>query len=261
MTFEDFNAWLVRCVLLILLGMGFSVAFSKVVHGQGASNCPVHYFNGTPPSLRNPAMMVRTVELCSRGHAVLHSGLSKGPLYAAEHLTADSVSRAKTIDRVDNFREDHRLQHIDRSEVQDFVGSGYDRGHLAPAGDMPDPKAKDESFLLSNIVPQNPDNNRGLWRTIETMTRNLAIQDGELYVVSGSLFIGENLKAIGRNVFVPSLLFKAVYSPSKRWASVYVVRNEPGETFTMMGSAEFAKTYGIDPFPVLPVDVRSAMLD
>lgn len=72
-----------------------------------------------------------------------------------------------TLDRTDNFRADRSIS-TESAALSDYRGSGYDRGHLAPAADMKwAPAAMSESFLMSNMSPQDPGFNRGIWKKLE----------------------------------------------------------------------------------------------
>ena len=169
---------------------------------------------------------MRTIPLCFEAFAVLHSGVTRTPLYAAEHLTRASVAAARTVARDDSFHEEARLPEDQRAALEDYVRSGFDRGHLAPAGDMPTIGAQAESFSLANIVPQNRVLNRGLWADIEESVRRLATRRGALFVVTGVIFSGTSVEQIKGGVLVPTLLFKAVYDPARGEAGAYLARND-----------------------------------
>ena len=84
----------------------------------------------------------------------------------------------------------------------DYTGSGYDRGHMAPAADMGfSMKSMRESFLMGNIVPQSPKLNRGPWKRLETMTRKSLISESNnlhsryVYIISGPIFSSKDIKA------------------------------------------------------------------
>ncbi len=134
---------------------------------------------------RQPQVQPRTQELCFEAFAVLHSRLSRTPLYAAERLTRKNLEAAKALSRKDSFHAEDRLPEGDRAELSDYARSGYDRGHMAPNADMPTRKAQAESFSLANMVPQVHENNAGVWAGIEAAARELAREEGELYVISG----------------------------------------------------------------------------
>ncbi|MCF4125353.1 DNA/RNA non-specific endonuclease [Methylobacterium sp. SyP6R] len=226
-----------------------------------ARNCPEHFAGGTPPVLTNPRLSADTTLLCYQAFAVLYSGLSRTPLYAAEHLTAARVEAARRIDRVDAFHEEDRLPEAVRSDLADYAGSGWDRGHMAPSGDMPSPSTQAESFTLANIVPQDPDLNRRLWAGIESSVRALAIERGDLFVVTGPLFEGTSVQSLRGRVLIPTRLFKAVYDANRGEAGVYLARNAaPGETWEAISLDQLAGLGGIVAFPDLPDSVRRRIM-
>lgn len=94
---------------------------------------------------------------------------------------------------------------------QDYSKSGYDKGHLAPAGDMKSsPQAMKESFFFSNISPQLPGFNRGIWKTLEEQVRVWAQLFDTLYIVTGPI-LKTNLPTIGNNnVSIPNYFYKAI---------------------------------------------------
>lgn len=115
-----------------------------------------------------------------------------------------------SVDRSDNFRSDKNI-HTGSASLADYRGSGYDRGHLAPAGDMKwDSQAMSESFYLSNMSPQLPSFNRGVWKKLESEVRNWAVEKDSIYVITGPVlshidsFIGEN------QVGIPPYYFKVL---------------------------------------------------
>ncbi|RVU15026.1 DNA/RNA non-specific endonuclease [Methylobacterium oryzihabitans] len=229
-----------------------------VVAGPAAAeSCPGFFAGGLAPVLDNPRLAAGTTPLCYRAFALLYSGLSRTPLYAAEHLTAAGVRAARSIDRVDAFHEERRLPESARSALDDYAGSGWDRGHMAPSGDMPDPEAQEDSFSLANIVPQYPEFNRTLWAGIEAAVRNLAVERGGLYVVTGPLFEGGSVQALRGRVLVPTRLFKAVYDPARREAGIYLAPNAAGGRWEAVSPARLAEIGGITVFPDLPAAARS----
>ncbi|KMO34274.1 endonuclease [Methylobacterium tarhaniae] len=226
-----------------------------------ARSCPEHFAGGTPPVLTNPRLAADTTLLCYRAFAVLYSGLSRTPLYAAEHLTAGRVEAARRVDRVDAFHEEDGLPEAARSDLADYAGSGWDRGHMAPSGDMPSPSAQAESFSLANIVPQNPDLNRRLWAGIESSVRALAIERGDLFVITGPLFEGTSVQSLRGRVLIPTRLFKAVYDANRGEAGVYLARNAaPGEAWEAVSLEQLAAIGGIVAFPDLPDSVRRRIM-
>ena len=224
---------------------------------QPTTACPDHFAGATPPQLTNARLAPKTRELCAQGFAVLHSGVTRSPLFAAEHLSRASLTAAKEQVRVNSFRADTRLALDDRAELRDYVRSGYDRGHLAPSGNMPTEDAQDESFLLSNIVPQDPTNNRFLWSGIESTTRLLAKRSGGLYVVTGAIYSSGQLSTVGDRVIVPTHLYKALYDPVTGQTAAYLVRNDDLPQYATIDLATLERLSGVRVFPGVATKRRS----
>ena len=201
------------------------VAFAA--HAVAApSACTQFVPNAQFPVLTNAKLAPKTRVLCYSDFAVLHSGISHGPLWSAEHLTRANLDAAKDQVRTNKFYEEPALPPGEGATLADYKRSGYDRGHMSPAGDRWNERAMAESFTLANVVPQNRINNQRLWARIETAVRKIAVKYGEAYVVTGPLFTGGQLQTIGATrVFVPTQLFKVVYVPSKNMAFAVVTEN------------------------------------
>ncbi len=182
------------------------------------SQCRQHFPQGTPPIVPQAAGLR---ELCYGSFAVLHSGSHKTPVFVAERLSRASITQAKGQQRTDKFFADARLPRAERAELADYQGSGYSRGHMAPAGDMANAEAMAQSFSLANMVPQNQSHNAGPWSQIEQDTRKYAQRaQGDVYVFTGPVFSGPTRTIGPGKVQVPSHLFKLVYDASsgKSWA-------------------------------------------
>lgn len=124
--------------------------------------------------------------------------------------TLKPESLVKRCSRTDNFRRDP-LVRTGTADVADYRGSGYDRGHLVPAGDMVwSTTAMSESFFFSNICPQNPSFNRGIWKKLEELMRTWAADADSLCIVTGPL-LSEGLPTLGGNkVSIPKDFFKVI---------------------------------------------------
>jgi endonuclease G, mitochondrial len=129
--------------------------------------------------------------------------------WVAYVLTREEIETG-TSDRTDNFRPDTLIA-TGSATLADYRGSGFDRGHLAPAGDMKwSQLAMSQSFLLSNMSPQQPSFNRGIWLRLEDRVRDWAIEKDSLYVITGPVF-AEVDSLIGENrVGVPRYFFKVL---------------------------------------------------
>lgn len=187
---------------------------------QEFSECRHLFVNGSTPVMpATPDLHLRA--LCFSSFAVLHSGKSRTPVYVAERLNKETLIEAKDNKRSNRFFADARLPRAERAELDDFKGSGYDRGHMAPAADMATSVAMSQSFSLANMVPQAPENNRKAWASIEKATRKYVMRaSGDVFVITGPVF-NKHPESIGYNkVWVPSHLFKMVYDPATRksWA-------------------------------------------
>ena len=170
--------------------------------------------------------------LSREGYVLCHDNQKKVADWVSYHLTDEYL--VKNVERTDDFRADQELPVVQRSELEDYKGSGYDRGHLAPAGDMTrNHTTMSESFLLSNMAPQiGAGFNRGIWRALETKVRKWAEEKKNLYVITGPVYedkigtIGEN------NVEIPSHFYKIVISQQEPEvdAIAFILPNEKNPT-------------------------------
>lgn len=241
-----------RSMLAVLLAAG-------VCASALAGNCPLHYVDGRMPEIQNPRMQAATTELCYDVFGVMHSGITRTPLWSAEHLTADNLESAKTLTRENSFHPETRLPASSRAELSDYARSGYDRGHMAPNGDMPDRNSQHQSFTLANMVPQDGENNRHLWAGIEAVVRKQASKEGELYVLTGPAFLGSELRKIG-NVLVPSHLYKVVYSPRQRAGVAFFVENRATSDYDLLSIAQLEAKIGINLMPSLSAAQKETVL-
>lgn len=190
--------------------------------GAAFSGCR-HLFAGGKPPVLAPQPTNRA--LCYDAFAILHSGESKTPVFVAERLNKASVAAAMQK-RTDRFFADARLRFAEKATLADYRGSGFDKGHMAPAGDMPTPEAMAQSFSLANMVPQAPEHNQGAWKTsVEAATKKYAGRaSGDVYVITGPAFepgIAQSPGIGPGQVRVPKYLFKLVYDQDKNRAWVH----------------------------------------
>ena len=124
--------------------------------------------------------------------------------------TLKSSHTSGNVGRTNDFRIDYKVK-TGSASLSDYKGSGYDRGHLAPAGDMKwSSTAMSESFFMSNMSPQNPSFNRGIWKKLEGSVRNWADDNGEIHVVTGPILTG-SYPSIGSNqVSIPNYYYKVI---------------------------------------------------
>ena len=231
------------------------------VAGASDANCPGQFLAGEEPALKIATLNAQTHELCYSGFAVLVSGVTRTPIWAAEHLTAGRIATARKLPRKGDFHADENLPANERAELSDYTDEGFDRGHMAPNGDMPDAASQAESYTLANIAPQIAEDNRGIWEGIEETVRNLAIKDSDIYVVSGPIFAADRAQAktLNSRVAVPIEFFKAVYDAKHHQAAAYIVHNEKGRKYEVISLGELQTMTGLQVFPGLPVDAVVAL--
>lgn len=227
-----------------------------------ADSCPQIFVGGRPPVFVAGAVFGGGIVLCNDQYAVQVSAQTKGPLWSAEDLTEENVAAARETQRQDDFREDNRLPNVFQATLQDYRDAGFDRGHMTPSGDEPGREAQDQSFLLSNIVPQTADLNRGPWEGVESAVRGWAEQEGELFVVTGPGYNPDHaLTTIGTNhIPVPDVTWKAVYDPAGPGAGAYVCTNTATPQCKIISVATLTDLVGIDPFPALSPSVKAQVL-
>lgn len=221
--------------------------------------CGEHYFQQTVPKQTNEKNF-DIYYLCFQGFAVGYSGVSKTALWSAEYLTKQRIEQAQLLERTDNFHEESQLPDSVKAFLTDYKKVPYDRGHLAPNADMATVEQQYDSFSLANIVPQNPLQNRQVWRKLETNTRYLAIQYGEVYVITGTAFSTNPVKLLKNRVFIPSHLFKIIYIPSINQAIVYYAPNDDSQFVETISLAELNQRIHFDVMPTLPDDVKNQIV-
>jgi endonuclease G len=225
-----------------------------------AQSCAGTHPSGSAPTIPSK-LMASTVVRCRISFEILHSGLTRTPLWVSERLTRETVTAARDLERVDRYRPDSSLPRNQRAELSDYRRSGWDRGHMAPNDDMPNDRSQQEAFELSNISPQAPDLNRGPWKELESDVRRYAARAGVAYVVTGVLFEGGELDTLpGGRVAIPTSFWKAVHVP-KDGSVVMVAANERGARPMPMSIDAFVRRTGIDPFPSISRSDRETPLE
>lgn len=225
-----------------------------------AADCQQQYWQGQAPIITNPALQQKTRELCFSGFVVMHSGVTRTPIWVGEYLTTSRLKKARDLDRQDSFHEEDRLPENERATLADYRGSGYDRGHMAPNGDMATRQQQADSFSLANMVPQSPTNNREVWRNLEEATRALVMQEGEAYVLTGAAFLNQKLKKVGQ-VYVPTDVYKVVYFPKRQAASAYFAPNDESGKVTVISVAQLEQKIGINLLPKVSAAVKNKKID
>lgn len=223
------------------------------------TQCLNLYPDNEAPDILNSKLQPKAKELCYSAFAIMHSGISRTPLWSGEHLTKEGLRHKSK--RSNDFHPEEQLDNDERAELIDYARSGYDRGHMAPAADMSNKASQHECFTLANMIPQNSKNNRGIWSSIEGATRHLTNQKGELYVITGPIFSGTNVKRIGGRVLVPTQLYKAIFDPSTGEGAAYLVNNTPTNDYQVISIAQLEQLSGIRIFPHMRPTAKENAMD
>ncbi|TCM70996.1 endonuclease G [Acinetobacter calcoaceticus] len=250
--------------LLAGLGVTGAIAFAfgqekiaqYVPFTSGAnSTCLSQFYREQPPYLNKQSLQKNSYPLCFNGFNVMYSGVSKTPLWSAEYLTPSRLSQK--IKREDSFHEETRVSTQHRALLSDYRGSGYDRGHMAPNGDMPNKQSQGDSFSLANMVPQAPKNNQKVWRELEEATRAMVTKHKQdVYVVTGPVFSGKKLKTIGKGVIVPTAVYKAIYVPKTGVIGAYLAPNDNSLQVKVISVCQLEELLGINIFPQLVEETK-----
>ena len=191
--------------------------------------------------------------------------------YSEEHEQAEWVFYKLTsselnsrVKRKNNFRQDPKVK-TSSAQLNDYKGSGYDRGHLAPAADMKyNSNSMSESFYLTNISPQLPKFNQGVWRKIEKKFRDWSYKYGELLIVTGPVLNGENIGSIGSNkVTIPKWFYKVAIDPNNYERNIAILIENTGSYESIKSfvvTVDYLEEFsGLDFFHKLPDDIEESI--
>lgn len=198
------------------------------------------------------------------GYTVSYNSDYKIANWVAYELTSKEA-KSKKIERSNKFVPDPLVKGASATN-EDYTRSGYDRGHLAPAGDMKwSAKAMRESFYLSNICPQKPALNRGIWKELEEQSRLWATDYGALWIATGPV-MADDMKRLGKNrVGVPKAFYKVIcyVSGNEYKAIAFILENKDYKKTSLKSMAipvdSVEKVTGIDFFPAVPDDQEKVM--
>ncbi|MDY0780760.1 DNA/RNA non-specific endonuclease [Tenacibaculum sp. IB213877] len=204
------------------------------------------------------------------GQIIHHNGYSLS--YNEEHEQAEWVAYSLSINDISYtnrkrpfFIEDPKVR-SKSADWRNYKKSGYDKGHLCPAGDRrATKKLYDETFYTSNVSPQNHDFNSGIWNLLEQKTRYWAKKYKHLYVVTGGILTEKSLKKIGKEkVSVPNTFYKILldYTEPEIKAIAFLLphkeSNRPLYEF-VVSIDELEEKTNIDFFPELPDNIETKL--
>lgn len=203
--------------LLLLLALLSTSAFAQI-----NQQCPQFTVNGTPQYQPQPFDQ----EICHLNYAVIHRCSVKAPVAVFEHLTVAAMTGPAK--RKDNFHPDAAVTPQCSASLADYaiVGKTHDRGHMSPAGNSTQSdEIMSESFNLSNMVPQLANNNRGIWKQLETYERQWATAPNtDFYIISGGIY-DQGHPVIGNGLGIPTRLYKIIIEKNSRKVQAYMMPN------------------------------------
>lgn len=211
---------------------------------------------GLPIMKANPSSIV----LRRKAYTLSYNVELKNPDWVAWYLSAAHADGEWV--RSNDYREDFDVP-APRATNDDYRGSTWSRGHMCPAGDNKwDSEAMSETFLLSNMCPQDRNLNSGLWNRVETDCRKWAQKYGGIYIVCGPLYYNKEHETIGDNkVVVPEAFYKVVLCMEGRPKAIgFVVKNNAGtkkKDQYVNSVDEVERITGIDFFSGVPDNIEN----
>ncbi len=206
------------------IATGIPIYIDNAVEGVPSNSINLSKIEEGYPIIPN----TRTQVVAYSGFHLSYNERHEQAEWVAYILKNEQVKR-NVAERSDNFRADEQI-HTGSATTDDYSGSGYDRGHLAPAGDLNwSQQAMEESFFMSNMSPQKPAFNRGAWKELEEKVRDWAVDNEVVYVVTGPVLSKGIAANIGKNrVSVPKYFYKVVLdiSPPKYKSIAFLMENK-----------------------------------
>jgi endonuclease G len=187
-----------------------AIQYSEELLTKENNSCSPHLFIGTP---YNSDQL-----LCREGFAAGYNYTDKIADWSSYMLTKESVTAS--FPRTDNYTVDHEIPPYAQSASSDYTNTALDRGHLVPVAAIDfSVKSVEESYYMSNIVPQHLSLNRGLWAGIEQWVRDCTVEVGKLFVYTGVINTSKE-EMIGNSVQVPDFFYKIIIKPSSPAQSI-----------------------------------------
>jgi len=211
-----------------------------------SQSCPQLFANGVAPT-------VPAEEVCYTGFAIGYDAAWGESAWSAEVLTTSSVQAGEATKRNGNFHVCAELPKAERISPRFYAKSGYDLGHMTPAGDRG--ADKPQTFGTCNMAPQRPNLNRKVWAGIEASLRNLAATGATVYVVTGPE-VSPGASMLGGRVAVPLKTWKAVYVAG-RGAEAWDCTNTDTPICVQEPVSALAAEIGFDPLPGIAHSIES----
>lgn len=175
-----------------------------------------------------PQTTKQGVAICRAGYVTLNDTAAKLPVWVSYTLYPEYALGC--VPRSNGFAPDQSLPKGSRAELADYAKSGYDIGHVAPNADMSSfDQFEKESFLLTNMFPQLPGLNRGIYKLAETSVRGWVVQRNHPYVIYAGPIYDQNDKTIGPNkVVVPHAFYKIAIDTTTNEVAGFIFPQQAG---------------------------------
>ncbi len=252
---------LLRLLIILLLLAAAFIVLCCITLGQDETGTLTA--SGEIAGLELPAPIDGEQIVRHTGYTLSYNEEYELPSYVAYELTKDEVLGGG--EREDSFRSDPAVS-TGSASLDDYRGSGYDRGHMAPAADFKwSEQAMSDTFYMSNMAPQEPSFNRGIWADLEAVVRTMAYDNGKVYVVTGPVLTDGPYETIGDNgVAIPKRFYKTVldYTDPDIKAIGFVLPNEGSDRSLQsyaMSIDDVEEITGLDFYPALPDDEEEAI--
>jgi endonuclease G len=206
-----------KLLLIVLLAVTGLVQAWEQRAPNPVQACAIHSPYGFAQTQRT------AVPICREAYLVAYDAPVKIPVYVAYTLLPQNALGC--FPRTNAFVADQSVQGGARPD--DYAGTGYDKGHAAPDGDLSwSAQVEYESFLMTNMYPQAGSLNRGIWKLLETSVRGWAVQTNQSYTIFVGAFYSQGDKTIGNGVVVPHGYYKIVVNNNTKqiagWAFPHV---------------------------------------
>lgn len=160
------------------------------------------------------------IPLCRQAYLSVYDPAARVPYYTSYFSTSKTATGCQA--RSNQFEADLALPEDSRVLPKDYLGSGFDRGHSVPDGDLSyNEEAELDSFLMSNVTPQTPSFNRGVWKSLEVSIRDWAVSGRNLQVISGPIY-SKDSKRLPSGIAIPDAFYKIIIDlDSREYLSFY----------------------------------------
>ena len=215
--FQTYDDWKSKRIMNNLFRITLLLTF---IFSSALSNACIHLPYGVPS--------YSDYMDCREGYAIGYNYSLKSPEWVAYKLKKQVPGTEYERSGSEPFVEDRKIPRQFRSTLKDYRGSGFHRGHLANSESIDTSQhANEETFILSNIVPQIGKHNKGIWKGLENRERKWANTFGEVYVITGPAYTSE-YQTIGKNqIPVPDYLWKIIYEPKQQKALAFFTEHKP----------------------------------